>query len=81
MHESPGLNPDWLWEINSFSEKNSEHFVITYPVLVFHHKQAAMKLDDSFQLAVCFFMNCDNISFFSFDGKFIAVNAWFENKF
>ena len=40
-----------------------------------------MRLDDSFQLAVCyFFMSWDNTSFFPFDGEFPTFNAWHDLK-
>ena len=76
-HESPGLNPHWLWEISSFSVKNST-FCYRLVLLVSWHKQAAMKSDDGFLLVVCyFFMNWD-ISFFPFDEKlFPILNARF----
>ena len=80
MHESPGLNPDWLWEISSFSKKLAFWYKLS--VLVFYHKQAATRLGDSFQLAVCYFFNeLGQHYFFPFDGKFPTFNAWFKNKF
>ena len=46
MHESL----DWLWEINSFSEKNSSILLkISHSIIL---PQTATRLDDSFQLAV-----------------------------
>ena len=73
MHESPGLNPDWLWRLVHFQKKN-RGFSYKLSVLVFYHKQVATRLHDSFQLAVfiyfIFFMNWDNISFFNSMGNF-----------
>ena len=64
----------FLWKTRTFCYR--------LVVLVSCHKQAVTRSDDSFLLAVChFFMNWDNISFFSFDGKFPILKAWFKNKF
>ena len=70
MHESPGLNPDWLWEISSFSEK-IRTFCYKLSVLVFYHKQAARRLDDILQLAVCYFLwTGTTLAFFHSMGNF-----------
>ena len=73
MHGSPGLDPDWLWEISSFSEK-VRTFCCKLSVLVFYHKQAATRLDDSFLLAVCYFFfflrTGTTLAFFHLIGNF-----------
>ena len=76
MDESPGLNPDDCEKLINF-QKKIQTFCYKLSVLVFYHKQAATKLDKSFQPAVffVFFMNWDDISFSPFDGKFPAFNA------
>ena len=52
-------------------QKKIRTFCYKLSVLVFYHKQAATKLDDSFQLAACyFFMNWATLVFFHSMGNF-----------
>ena len=79
MHESPGLNPDWLLDIKSIFCEKFKHIIIQYSFKYFSGNRKQGCGTTIFQyFLVSFFMCWNYICFLPFKRKFSTFKTWFK---